>query len=122
MYHAESLNTGFRIPTVGAAFTDESLRTRISLRLRVVPFLRGGGFRGGFTPPCKVPYCTVLVRVLTSCLILGTGTVRRENNPSCRFADLACSAITTRYSSDYSTVRYRRSKPSQRGGRSSWYE
>ena len=90
MYHAEPLNTGFR--TAGAAFTDESLRTRISLRLRVVPFLRGG-VRGGFTPPCKVPYCTVVV--LTSCLILGTGTVRREN-PSCRFADLACSAITTR--------------------------
>ena len=57
MYHAESLNTGFR--TAGAGFTDESLRTRISLRLRVVPFLRGGGFRGGFTPPCKVLYCTV---------------------------------------------------------------
>ena len=60
----------------------------------LVPFLRGGGFRGGFTPPAK--YCTVfvLVRVLTSCLILGTGAVRREN-PSCRFADLACSTATT---------------------------
>ena len=57
MYHAESLNTGFR--TAGAAFTDESLRTRIRLRLRVVPFLRGGGSGGGFTPPCKV--LTVLV-------------------------------------------------------------
>ena len=53
MYHAESLNTGFRIPTVGAAFTDESLRTRISLRLRVVPFLRGGGGSGGVYPPLQ---------------------------------------------------------------------
>ena len=57
MYHAESLNTGFR--TAGAAFADESLRTRISLRLRVVPFLRGGGSGGGLPPPAK--YCTVLV-------------------------------------------------------------
>ena len=54
MYHAESLNTGFR--TAGAAFTDESLRTRISLRLRVVPFLRGGGgggVQGGVYPPLQ---------------------------------------------------------------------
>ena len=51
MYHAESLNTGFR--TAGAAFTDESLRTRISLRLRVVPFLRGGGGQGGVYPPLQ---------------------------------------------------------------------
>ena len=78
MYHAESLNTGFR--TAGAAFADESLRTRISLRLRVVPFLRGGGgVRGGFTPPCKVLYCTRTRTHFLSDPWYSMGTVRREN-------------------------------------------
>ena len=74
MYHAESLNTGYR--TAGAAFTDESLRMGAPGGVQGGG-VQGGGFRGGggsgggLPPPAK--YCTSTVLVLTSCLILGTG-------------------------------------------------